>query len=126
MVITDTAAHSASATTWIHTLPFPGQRVTVSACAPGLFQVSPLLAPARSGLYTTDPCTGLLIPLEWWYYGCLPGFSVFPRPWGLFFRAHCVLPVHQSLAQTSISPGWASQDTYCPGPADTESSAGPG
>lgn len=107
--------HSASTTTWIHTLPFSGQRVTVSACAPGLFQVSPLLAPARSGLYTTDPCTGLLIPLEWWYYGCLPGFSVFPRPWGLF-SVPIVYSQSTSLAQTSISPGWASQDTSVPDP----------
>lgn len=106
---------SASTTTWIQTLPFSGQRVTVSTLAPGLCQVSPLLAPARSGLYTIDPCTGLLIPLEWWYYGCLPGFSVCPRPWGLF-SVPIVYSRSTAPAQLTASPGWASQDSSVPDP----------
>ena len=104
-----------SSTTWVHTLPFSGQRISVSAFAPGLCQVSPLLAPARSGLYTVDPCTGLLIPLEWWYYGCLPGFSVYPRPWGLF-SVPIVYSQATLQAHTTAGSGWAGQDTSIPDP----------
>ena len=104
-----------SSTTWIHALPFSGHRISVSAFAPGLCQVSPLLAPARSGLYTIDPCSGLLIPLEWWYYGCLPGFSICPRPWGLF-SVPIVYSQTTLQAQTTPGPGWVSLDTAVPDP----------
>ncbi len=100
---------SFSGTTWVQTLPFSRQRISVSTCAPGICRIAPLLAPARSGLYTIDPCSGLLIPLEWWYYGCMPHYGGCWQPWGLFSVPISLAGPGQP-GQSSASANWLAHD----------------